>query len=203
MRRIELDSHWRMVTERGQRTRPSEDQFVRARPVEPLLIQGPSIPQGRTSACGPRRSPPSSHSGPADRPGSRQSDGRPNSGEIGTRWPAGHDGNRMRFMELEVVSRDGPIREANQDSAAARRVRIGQCRSESIKPSTRGFSIRRRARLGASKPKTGKGFRRYGPNRPVRPSPSRTGNLSHPPIFGSEPLRTIRRANPDLPKNNK
>jgi len=28
-------------------------------------------------------------------------------------------------MELEVVARDGPIREANQDSAAARTARIG------------------------------------------------------------------------------
>jgi len=33
-----------------------------------------------------------------------------------------------------MVARGGPIREANQDSAAARRVRIGQSRFESIEP---------------------------------------------------------------------
>jgi len=42
---------------------------------------------------------------------------------------------------LEMVARDGPIREANQDSAAARRARIGPRRSESIEPSTRGLII--------------------------------------------------------------
>ena len=38
-----------------------------------------------------------------------------------------------------MVARDGPIRAANQDSAAARRARIGRGRSESIEPSTRGL----------------------------------------------------------------
>ena len=41
-----------------------------------------------------------------------------------------------------MVARDGQIREANQDSAAARRARIGPHRSESIEPSTRGLTIR-------------------------------------------------------------
>jgi hypothetical protein len=44
-------------------------------------------------------------------------------------------------ISLEMVARGGPIREANQDSAAARRVRIGQSRFESIEPPTRGFSV--------------------------------------------------------------
>ena len=34
-----------------------------------------------------------------------------------------------------MVARGGPIREANQDGEAARRVRIGLSRSESIEPS--------------------------------------------------------------------
>ncbi len=42
---------------------------------------------------------------------------------------------------FEMVARGGPIRKANQDSAAARRVRIGLSRSESIEPPTRGFSV--------------------------------------------------------------
>jgi len=53
-------------------------------------------------------------------------------------------------MELGVVARDG------------------------IEPSTRGFSIQRRARFGASKSKTGNGFPLDRPNRPARPSPYRT-----------------------------
>ena len=36
----------------------------------------------------------------------------------------------------------GPIREANQDGEAARRVRIDLSRFESIEPPTRGFSVR-------------------------------------------------------------
>ena len=59
-------------------------------------------------------------------------------------------GNPMRFIDLEVVARDG------------------------IEPSTRGFSRRRRGRFGASKPKTGDEFSRGRPNRPRRPSPYRT-----------------------------
>jgi len=42
---------------------------------------------------------------------------------------------------FEMVARGGPIREANQDSEAARRVWIGLSRSESIEPPTRGFSV--------------------------------------------------------------
>jgi hypothetical protein len=34
---------------------------------------------------------------------------------------AGHGGNRMKFIALEVVASNGPIRETNQDSAAASR----------------------------------------------------------------------------------
>jgi len=37
-----------------------------------------------------------------------------------------------------------------------------------------GFSVRRRGRLGARKPKTGKGFLIGRPNRPARPNPYRT-----------------------------
>ena len=47
-----------------------------------------------------------------------------------------------RISEL-VVARGGPIRAANQDSEAARRVRIGLSRSESIEPS---IEFRRRHR---------------------------------------------------------
>jgi len=43
-----------------------------------------------------------------------------------------------------------------------------------IEPPTRGFSVRRRGRLGARKPKTGKGFLLGRPNRPARPNPYRT-----------------------------
>ncbi len=42
-----------------------------------------------------------------------------------------------------MVARGGPIREANQDSEAARRVLIGLSRSESIEPPTRGFSTQK------------------------------------------------------------
>jgi len=44
------------------------------------------------------------------------------------------------LFEIMMVARDRPIREANQDSEAARRVRIGISRSESIELPTRGFS---------------------------------------------------------------
>ena len=44
------------------------------------------------------------------------------------------------LFEIMMVARDRPIREANQDSEAARRVRIGVGRSESIELPTRGFS---------------------------------------------------------------
>ena len=56
----------------------------------------------------------------------------------------------MQILELKVVARDG------------------------IEPSTRGFSVRRRGRFGARKPKTGNAFPRERPNRPARPSPYRT-----------------------------
>ena len=92
----------------------------------------------------------------------------------GYRWSAGDARNPLRIIELEVVARDGPIREANQDSEAARRARIGVRRSESIEPSTRGFSVARRARFGVSKQKSGNEFSRGRPNRPRRPSSCRT-----------------------------
>ena len=43
-------------------------------------------------------------------------------------------GLHVKKRGQEMVARGGPIREANQDSAAARRVRIGQSRFESIEP---------------------------------------------------------------------
>jgi len=55
-------------------------------------------------------------------------------------------------MELEVVARDEPIREANQDRAPARRARIRTRRSESIEPSTRGLSVARRDRPSSNRP---------------------------------------------------
>jgi hypothetical protein len=65
-------------------------------------------------------------------------------------WSAGDTRNPSQIIELEMVARDG------------------------IEPSTRGFSVARRARLGARNPKTGKGFSTRRPNRPRRPSPYRT-----------------------------
>ncbi len=67
----------------------------------------------------------------------------------GPGWSAGDVRNRRRIIELEVVARDG------------------------IEPSTRGFSVRRRARFGAPKPKNVEGFPRARPNRLARPSPCR------------------------------
>jgi len=64
-----------------------------------------------------------------------------------------------------MVARDGPIRAANKDSAAARRARIGACRSESIEPSTRGFSVARRAPFGARTAKRRNGLSTGRPNR--------------------------------------
>src|SRR5688572_19286400 len=57
----------------------------------------------------------------------------------------------MRFKKLGVVARGG------------------------IEPPTRGFSVRRRARLGAGKLKIRKSLPVGRPNRPARPSLSRTG----------------------------
>jgi hypothetical protein len=45
---------------------------------------------------------------------------------------------------------------------------------DGIEQSTRGFSVRRRARFGATKPKNLDEFSRGRPNRPRRPSPCRT-----------------------------
>ena len=45
---------------------------------------------------------------------------------------------------------------------------------DGIEPSTRGFSVRRRARFGARKPKIGDAFPPRRPNRPARPSLYRT-----------------------------
>ena len=59
----------------------------------------------------------------------------------GHKQSAGDAGNRTRFVGLRVVARVG------------------------IEPTTRGFSVRRRARLGAGKPKSGKSFPRCRPNR--------------------------------------
>ena len=51
-------------------------------------------------------------------------------------------------------------------------------------PPTRGSSLRRKPRFGATKPKTGKGILFGRPNRPTRPSVSRTGSLNTGPNFG-------------------
>src|SRR5262245_54110545 len=85
------------------------------------------------------------------RPEFRKSDGRSKTVRGGHRKSAGDAGKTMTFKMLEVVARGG------------------------IEPPTRGFSVRRRARLGARIPKTGNEFSRERPNRPARPSPSRTG----------------------------
>ena len=50
---------------------------------------------------------------------------------------------RRKFLK-RMVARGRPIREANQDSEAARRVRVGLRRSESIEPPIRKFSVRHR-----------------------------------------------------------
>ena len=52
---------------------------------------------------------------------------------------------------------------------------------DGIEPSTRGFSVARRARFGASKSKKRHEFSRRRPNRPVQPSLFRT--------LGAEPDR--------------
>jgi len=71
---------------------------------------------------------------------------------------------------LEVVARDG------------------------IEPSTRGFSIQRRARFGASKPKTANGIFTGRPNRPRRPSPCRTGTPKfRPNSRGPDPVQRLAR----------
>ena len=54
---------------------------------------------------------------------------------------------KLWILLTKLVARGGPIREANQDSAAARRVRIGPSRSESIEPS---MEKHRRNRLALS-----------------------------------------------------
>ena len=61
---------------------------------------------------------------------------------------------------------------------------------DGIEPSTRGFSIQRRARFGASKPKTGNEFPRGRPNRPARPSLFRTPNGDGQPNLVAVPCRS-------------
>jgi hypothetical protein len=51
---------------------------------------------------------------------------------------------------------------------------FGMVARDGIEPSTRGFSVQRRARFGATKPKKRKGVPEPRPNRPRRPSPCRT-----------------------------
>jgi len=78
----------------------------------------------------------------------------PDSPRVSHRWPRivrGRCPEPRQIMELEMVARDG------------------------IEPSTRGFSVRRRARFGASKPKSGDASPPRRPNRPTRPSLCRTG----------------------------
>ena len=65
-------------------------------------------------------------------------------------WSTGDARNPSEIIELKMVARDG------------------------IEPSTRGYSVARRAEFGTSKPKTGNGFSTGRPNRPRRPRPYRT-----------------------------
>lgn len=94
---------------------------------------------------------------------------------VGELLTAGRTGERARFMELKVVARVG------------------------IEPTTRGFSVRRRARFGASKRKTGDELSLGRPNRPVRPSPSRTGALKfRPNSWGPDPVQRLARIATEL-----
>jgi hypothetical protein len=68
----------------------------------------------------------------------------------GPGWSADDTRNPCQIMELEVVARDG------------------------IEPSTRGFSVARRARFGAGKLKKRNGFSRRRRNSPRRPNLFRT-----------------------------
>jgi hypothetical protein len=84
----------------------------------------------------------------------------------------------MRFMELGVVARVG------------------------IEPSTRGFSVQRRARFGASKPKTGKGFTLGRPNsRGPDPVQRLTGIATEPlPNRASSGPSGVRNSSPTSAK---
>ena len=69
-----------------------------------------------------------------------------------------------------------------------------QARSESIEPSRRGFSARRRAWLGASKPKTGKGVPPADRTAPARPSPHRAGTPKfRPNSLATDPDQRLAR----------
>ena len=70
-----------------------------------------------------------------------------------------------------------------------RRARIGPSRSESIEPSTRGFSIRRRARFGANKTKKRNEFSTGRPNRPAPTEPIPNPALAGRPDPGGGPMR--------------
>jgi len=84
----------------------------------------------------------------------------------------------LRFKKLGVVARGG------------------------IEPPTRGFSVRRRARVCASKPKTGKGLLPGRPSRPARPNPYRTGRLkSCRTCPGVDPAQRLTGASTELSPN--
>ena len=83
--------------------------------------------------------------------------------------------NPMSFMELGVVARGG------------------------IEPPTRGFSVRRRARFGASKPKTGNGFSvadRTAP--PDRAYPELDGRRTPDPAASPMPVNGLLASGPNL-----
>ena len=87
-----------------------------------------------------------------------------------SRQSAGDTQNPKRIMELEVVAKVG------------------------IEPTTRGFSVRRRGRLGAGTAKTGKRFPLGRPNHPARPRPSRTGTLkTWAESWRANPVQRLRR----------
>ena len=117
----------------------------RARPARPLRRR--RCPAGSDAGLADRTG---ASRPPMHRPDFRQSDGRPIFRPRGRRRSAGDAGNPLRFKKVRVVARGG------------------------IEPPTRGFSVRRRARLGASKSKTLKGFLAGRPNCPARPTPCRT-----------------------------
>jgi hypothetical protein len=61
-----------------------------------------------------------------------------------------------------------------------------------IEPTTRGFSVRRRARFGAGKLKTGDGFPPDRPNGAARPSLSRAGTPKfRPNARGPDPVQRL------------
>jgi len=112
-----------------------------------LAVNGRSAGFQILGSPGPATPPGGGGAGPRPGPNS----GSPMVSSIGAYKVRRRLGNRLRIIELGVVARDG------------------------IEPSTRGFSVRRSPRFGAGKPKTGNAFSSPRPNRPARPSPSRTG----------------------------